>query len=360
MGAPATSRDGNGRSPEAIPHVDVLEDVSFERFHGEIRPAGRPVLLKGAVLGWPAVQAGRTSAEAAVAYLKGFDRGHPVETILGRPEIEGRFFYNERLDGLNFARMPERIGVTLDRILNARNDSRPPSFYIQSVSIPDYLPGFAQANWLPLLDPPVAPRIWVGNRITVQAHFDLSENLACCVAGRRRFTLFPPEQTPNLYPGPFELTLAGPPVSMVRLDAPDLERHPNFEIARRHALRAELEPGDVLYLPYFWWHHVEALEDFNVLVNYWWNDAERDLGSPFDALLHALLAIRDLPEQQRAAWRMMFGHYAFGENGDPVAHLPPEARGSLGPHDAHQRQDIRLRLIAALAREVGIGPPGRR
>src|SRR5690606_20734510 len=227
MGAPATSRDGNGRSPEAIPHVDVLEDVSFERFHGEIRPAGRPVLLKGAVLGWPAVQAGRTSAEAAVAYLKGFDRGHPVETILGRPEIEGRFFYNERLDGLNFARMPERIGVTLERILNARNDPRPPSFYIQSASIPDYLPGFAQANWLPLPDPPVAPRIWVGNRITVQAHFDLSENLACCVAGRRRFTLFPPEQTPNLYPGPFELTLAGPPVSMVRLDAPDLERHPN-------------------------------------------------------------------------------------------------------------------------------------
>jgi hypothetical protein len=346
--------------PDAIPHVQVVEQVSAERFRDEIRPAGLPVLLKGAVLDWPVVHAGRESPEAAAGYIKRFDRGHPVETILGRPEIAGRFFYNEHLDGLNFARMPERIAVTVERMLAARGQADPPSFYIQSASINDYLPGFAAENVLPLLHRPVPPRIWIGNRLTVQTHFDLSENLACCVAGKRRFTVFPPEQTPNLYPGPFELTLAGPPVSMVQLDAPDLDRYPKFETALRHALRADLEPGDVLYLPYFWWHHVETIEDFNVLVNYWWNDAPPDLGSPFDALLHALLAIRDLPERQRAAWRMMFGHYAFGENGDPVAHLPPPARGALGPHDPAMRQNIRMRLIAALARQAGLKPPGRR
>ncbi len=342
---------------DSIPHVRIAENVSVGDFHEAVRPAGLPVLLKGAVRDWPAVRAGRESPEAAAAYIRRFDRGHPVETILGRPEIAGRFFYNERLDGLNFARMPERIGDTVERILKARGQATPPSFYIQSASIADYLPGFAAENVLALLEASVLPRIWIANRLTVQAHFDLSENLACCVAGRRRFTLFPPDQTPNLYPGPFELTLAGPPVSMVRMDAPDLERHPDFETALAHALSAELEPGDVLYLPYFWWHHVEALEDFNVLVNYWWNDAPRDLGSPFDALLHALLAIRDLPERQRAAWRTMFGHYAFGENGDPVEHLPPAARGSLGPHDPAMRQNIRLRLIAALARQAGLKPP---
>ena len=342
---------------DSIPHVRIAEHVSSRDFHETIRPAGLPVLLKGTVRDWPAVRAGRESAEAAVAYIRRFDRGHPVETILGRPEIGGRFFYNERLDGLNFARMPERIGDTIERILKSRGQSNPPSFYIQSASIADYLPGFAAENVLPLLEPDVPPRIWIGNRLTVQAHFDLSENLACCVAGRRRFTLFPPEQTPNLYPGPFELTLAGPPVSMVRLDAPDLERHPRFETALARACSATLEPGDVLYLPYFWWHHVETLDDFNVLVNYWWNEAEPGLGSPFDVLLHALLTIRDLPERQRAAWRMMFGHYAFGENGDPVAHLPPAARGALGAHDRAMRQDIRMRLIASLARQAGLKLP---
>lgn len=342
---------------DSIPHVRIAEHVSARDFHETIRPAGLPVLLKGAVRDWPAVRAGRESPDAAGAYIRRFDRGHPVETTLGRPEIAGRFFYNERLDGVNFARMPERIGDTIERILKSRDEPDPPSFYIQSASIADYLPGFAAENVLPLLEAHVLPRIWIGNRLTVQAHFDLSENLACCVAGRRRFTLFPPEQTPNLYPGPFELTLAGPPVSMVRLDTPDLERHPRFATAVAHALSATLEPGDVLYLPYFWWHHVETLEDFNVLVNYWWSDTETGLGSPFDALLHALLAVRDLPERQRAAWRMMFGHYAFGENGDPVAHLPLAAQGALGAHDRAMRQDIRMRLLASLARQAGLKPP---
>lgn len=343
-----------------FPHVRIVENASAERLREEILPAGLPVLLKGAVLEWPAVRAGRTSPETMVEYLKRFDRGHPVETILGRPEIAGRFFYNDRLDGLNFAKMPERIGATVDRILGARRQANPPSFYIQSASVSDYLPGFAAENALDLLDPPASPRIWIGNRLTVQTHFDVSENLACCVAGRRRFTLFPPEQTPNLYPGPFELTLAGPPVSMVPLADPDFGKYPKFETALGHALRAELEPGDVLYLPYFWWHHVETQEDLNVLVNYWWNEAEPDLGSPFDALLHAILALRDLPERQRAAWQMMFGHYAFGENGDPVAHLPPEARGALGSHDRAMRQTIRMRLLAALARQAGLRTPGSR
>lgn len=346
--------------PHEIPHVRTVENVSAERFREDIVPGGLPVLLKGAVLHWPAVEAGRSGPEAAVEYIKRFDRGQPVETILGRPEIGGKFFYNDTLDGLNFAKMPEPISVTIDRILGSRGQDNPPSFYIQSASIADYLPGFAGENTLGLVDAAVPPRIWIGNRLTVQTHFDVSENLACCVSGRRRFTVFPPEQTPNLYPGPFELTLAGPPVSMVRLEAPDLDRYPNFETALQHALRADLEPGDALYLPYFWWHHVNTLEDLNVLVNYWWNEAEPGLGSPFDALLHAILAVRDLPERQRAAWQMMFGHYAFGENGDPVAHLPPEARGSLGAHDKAARQNIRMRLIAALARQAGLKPPGSR
>ncbi|HEX7028202.1 MAG TPA: hypothetical protein VF268_13260, partial [Gammaproteobacteria bacterium] len=92
--------------------------------------------------------------------------------------------------------------------------------------------------------------------------------------------------------------------------------------------------------------------------NYWWNNFEPDLGSPFDALLHAILAIRDLPERQRRIWRMMFDHYVFGQNGDPVAHLPPQARGALGVHDKTMRQKIRMMLLATLGRQAGLRPPG--
>jgi len=337
--------------------MKIVEGVTPEKFREEIRPANVPAVLKGLIADWPAVREGLQSTRAIAEYLRGFDQGRPAETIFGNPEIEGKFFYNEKLDGLNFERRPEPISTSVERILTAAEQVRPPSIYVQSVPIRDCLPAFSQENRLGIVDPSVLPRIWIGNRLTVQTHFDLSENVACVVAGRRRFTLFPPSQTPNLYPGPFELTLAGPPVSMVRLDAPDDEKYPRFREALKHAQTAELSPGDALYIPYFWWHHVETLEDLNVLVNYWWNDAERDLGSPFDALLHAILAVRDLPPRQRDAWRMMFEHYAFGVNGDPVEHLPPRARGPLGAHDPNLRQQMRMMLLGSLARQAGLAPP---
>ena len=82
------------------------------------------------------------------------------------------------------------------------------------------------------------PRVWFGNRVTVQTHYDISSNIACVVAGRRRFTLFPPEQLVNLYVGPLEFTLAGQPISMVKLEQPDFERYPRF----RQALAAAQRP----------------------------------------------------------------------------------------------------------------------
>jgi hypothetical protein len=101
----------------------------------------------------------------------------------------------------------------------------------------------------------------------------MSNNIAVCAVGHRRFTLFPPDQVANLYPGPLEPTPGGQVVSMVDFDAPDFDHHPRFRDALAAAQVAELEPGDVLVYPALWWHQVEALDPFNVLVNYWWNAA---------------------------------------------------------------------------------------
>jgi hypothetical protein len=341
------------------PAIEVFEAVDAARFREEIQPRNRPAVLRGLVRDWPAVRAGRTSPRAAADYLRRFDRGTPVDTNFGRPEIHGRFFYNERMDGLNFTRKQRSIGGSMERILAAAGRAEAQAIYIQSVPLDDHLPGFTAENAMPVAGSGAGARIWIGNRAVVQAHFDLKENIACVMAGRRRFTLFPPAQTPNLYPGPFELTLAGPPVSMVNFDAPDFERHPRFREALEHRVVAELEPGDGLYIPYFWWHHVEALDDFNVLVNYWWNEADPALGSPFDALLHGLLSLRDLPERQREAWRVLFDTYVFERHGDPLAHLPPETHGSLGRHDERRREEIRRILLGSLARQAGPKPPGR-
>ncbi len=84
----------------------------------------------------------------------------------------------------------------------------------------------------------------------------------------------------------------------------DAERFPRFAEAVKHARTAVLEPGDAVYIPSMWWHHVEGLESLNILVNHWWLPVPYYLGAPSDALLHAILSIRELPAAQRKAWRV--------------------------------------------------------
>ncbi len=63
---------------------------------------------------------------------------------------------------------------------------------------------------------------------------------------------------------------------------------PGFHAALAAGQVAELDPGDVLFYPALWWHHVEALESFNAMINYWWTTAPEFLDSPQATLLHAL------------------------------------------------------------------------
>ena len=296
----------------------------------EIRPALQPAVLRGAASDWPAVKAARRSDEALVDYLKVFLEGQRVAAIVGEPEIGGRFFYSDDMRGLNFQRGQSPLEPFLDRLLRDRNHEAPMAMAVQSEIIADVLPGFEAENRTDLIRNDVQPRAWIGNRIRVAPHYDLYENIGIVVAGRRRFTVFPPEQIANLYPGPFELTPAGTPVSMVDPADPDLSRYPRFAEAMETAQVAELQPGDAIYLPYHWWHGVESLEPVNLFVNYWWTDSRPDLGRPYDALMHAFFALKHLPPEQRAVWRTIFDHYVFCANGDPAEHLPVHARGMLG------------------------------
>jgi mannose-6-phosphate isomerase-like protein (cupin superfamily) len=326
------------------------EGVDRRRFLEEIRPAGQPAVLRGLAASWPAVQAAERSDEELIAYVKGFrpdDR--PVTAIVGEPEIEGRFFYREDLKALNFTRGVSPLFPFLDRLLRDRGRERPLAMAVQGETIPQLLPGFERENKTDLLSADVEPRAWIGNRIRVAAHYDLKENIGVVVAGRRRFTLFPPEQIANLYVGPLELTPAGTPISLVDPDRPDLERFPRFAEAAATAQTAELAPGDAIYIPFHWWHAVDSLADVNLFVNYWWNDAAAGGLRPYDALMFGLFALKTLPAEQREIWRTIFDHYVFCANGDPAAHIPADARGVLGD----PTPELLARARATLLHQLG-------
>jgi hypothetical protein len=337
--------------PSHLPSPAMIAEyhgVDRRRFEEEIRPLCQPAVFRGIATDWPAVQAAKRSASDMVDHLKQYGPRRQVAAIIGAPEIAGRFFYTDDVRAMNFTRGTCSLDDFLDRLLRDQNDPKPYAIAVQSEGIADLLPSFLDQNSTTLLDGHISPRIWIGNRIRVAAHNDLQENIGYVVAGRRRFTLFPPEQIANLYPGPLELTPAGTPISMVELANPDLERFPRFADAWKTAQVAELAPGDAIYIPYHWWHAVDSLETVNVFVNYWWNDAPAGLGGGYDALMHALLAYRHLPPEQRDVWRTVLDHYVFLANGDPVEHLPPHARGVFGPLSPSLLGRMRATLLAQL------------
>jgi hypothetical protein len=192
--------------------------------------------------------------------------------------------------------------------------------------------------------------LWLGNRTRIAAHHDLPDNLACVVAGRRRFTLFPPDQLGNLYIGPLDFTPAGQPISLVDFARPDFERFPKFADALKHAKVTDLGPGDALFIPSMWWHHIEALDSFNMLVNYWWRQSPPYMDSPMNALMLALLTVRELPPAQRKAWENMFRHYVFEADESTAAHIPQSARRVLAPLDEAAARELRARLLQKLNR----------
>lgn len=330
--------------------VRELHGVDPQAIADDILTSTEPLVIRGLVAQWPAVRAARESARAGLAYLRAHCRDATVGAWRGAPEIDGRFFYNHDLSGFNFEPQRLKLSAVLDELERVQDATRSPALYVGSTTVDTSLPGFRDANDLALGDRQALMSIWIGNRTRIAAHHDLPDNLACVTAGRRRFTLFPPGELANLYIGPLDFTPAGQAVSLVDFAQPDLERFPRFAQALAQARVAELEAGDAIFIPSMWWHHVEALDGFNVLVNYWWRQSPDHMDTPMNALMMALLSVRDLPQAQREAWRRVFDHYVFAAGEHTAGHIPPSARGSLRPVDPDAARVLRARLLRSLNR----------
>ena len=330
---------------QAIVEVDGGAPLS-----DEILASPVPLVLRGLVADWPLVRAARGGAGQADAYLRRFYRDATVLASHSPPGTGGRIFYNDDLSGFNFTSQMVRFDQVLDALMAHLDAADPPTLYVGSTTVDTCLPGLRADNDVDLGARDPLASIWIGSRTTIPAHYDVPDNLACVAAGRRRFTLFPPGQLKNLYVGPLDFTPAGQSISLVDFARPDFERFPLFAEALRHAQSAELAPGDALFIPSMWWHHVEGLEPFNILINYWWRQSPDWMDTPAGTLSLALMTLRDLPPAQRAAWKEIFRHYVFDSDGTEAAHIPPAARHSLAPFDETAARMLRAQILRRLNR----------
>ncbi|MGB5166762.1 MAG: cupin-like domain-containing protein [Woeseiaceae bacterium] len=320
------------------------DDITAADLSDELLASDQPLILRGLASHWPAVKRGQESADKIIEYLQGFDSGNIVTALHAPPEADGRLFYNNAMTAFNFEYRRMALKDAIQQIRSHVDLPSPPSLYVGSTNIDHWLPGFREQNDLPIQHLEPLASIWIGNQSRVSAHYDFPANIACVVAGQRRVILFPPEQLPNLYVGPIDFTPAGQPISLVDFHAPDYERFPRFREAVKTAQMSILDPGDAIIIPSMWWHHMEALHAFNVLVNYWWRSSPSYMGPPLSALQHAMLALRDLPEAQRQQWQALFDFYVFNPQQDNFEHMPQAARGVLNPIDEQTARQIRKML----------------
>ena len=330
--------------------AQALQGCRHDAVPEEALRSRQPIHLPGLVRDWPATQACAT-AETAAAYLQGFWRDKRLTVFVADAAIDGRFFYSPDFTGFNYKSGGATLAQVMQKLSQQDRPAKEATIYVGSTPVDDYLPGFRAQNDLAFsaAEPPLVS-FWLGTPTRVSAHFDFPDNIACAVAGRRLVTLFPPEQLPNLYIGPLHATPAGQPISLVDFKNPDWQAHPRFKQALAAAQTCLLEPGDALFIPSMWWHHIEALDPFNLLVNYWWCASPMYMGAPLTALLHGILSLRDLSPEVREVWRQLFDHYVFKADETTAAHIPEQARSWLAPLTETTGRQLRAELQNRLSR----------
>ncbi|MDG1706989.1 MAG: cupin-like domain-containing protein [Porticoccaceae bacterium] len=331
--------------------VPVLEGVKPDQIpFDQLFAAEGPIILRGLVSDWSLVKAGEQSPGKAMEILQSHSSKKPVGVYIAPPEAEARFFYNQDCTGFNYQSKYLQLSDIFAQIREAENNPDHSYYYMNSLTLDNCFPGLRADNDLSFdhqaftNNQPLS-KVWVGTESIAAAHYDVPSNLACCVLGARRFTLFPPEQIHNLYPGPLEPTPGGQVITMVDLKNPDFERFPRVRRALEAAVVVDLQPGDAVYYPSMWWHQVEALSPFNIMINFWWLRSPAYMGNPMDIVMHAIMGIRDRPEAEKNAWREVFEYYIFGPADTPREHLPTSIQGALGELD-----DDSIRRLRALVK----------
>ena len=182
------------------------------------------------------------------AYLQEHALARRFSVWFGPPENNGKPGYLENMQ-VNFVEQSLPFDEICAAIEEFEKADAQPMIYCGSIDISKYFDGLADNLALAMGGRDCRKGLWMGLRSNTPAHNDYADNMVCNVYGTRRITLFPPNQTANLYIGPLDNTPAGRAMTLVDLKNLIFDRHPNFAEAQTHAVCVDLAPGDA-------WHHV--------------------------------------------------------------------------------------------------------
>src|SRR5262249_2337338 len=179
------------------------------------------------------------------------------------------------------------------------------------------LPAFAQcAPSLPYLRSGASGqrrlRIGAGAQI-VNLQCEPTHKLVALLAGDSRITVVPPDNMADMYPAPLESCAGEAIVSRIPLLQFDARRFPCAVRQLAKGRVAELHPGEVLYIPPLWWHHVES-NRLTVTIDAVVPPVSRtQLDELTVNLIRGILAYGELPQSLRLRYRAFYHEVLFGE-----------------------------------------------
>lgn len=221
-----------------LTRVEQIETIDRHTFQADYKKPARPVVIKHLNASWPARD------KWTVDHLK--ERAGDVIV----PLYDSQPSRDRKHQHAPAARMP--LGEYMELLENGENDLR--LFFFNFFNA---IPGLTEDFDYPDLGLkffrklPVLFMAGKGSRVQLHFDIDLADIMLCHFGGPKRVMLFAPDQTPWLYRVPFSFSA----LFDARVDQPDYDKYPALRQVKGRV--AELEHGDMLYIPPGYWHFVE-------------------------------------------------------------------------------------------------------
>jgi len=329
---------------------DYPERAEASALFSQLKQQAKPALIRNAI---NSVGLSHLSSSQWIDFVESHCNSTRLNVLRGPVANRGRVAYKANDSALNFTRTTLATERFFSLLRELEGQAEQPVLSLQSTKVEDYFMSLAPqvlcSEWGDVL-----PRLWVGGKTRVPAHVDDAHNFAINLCGRRRFTLFPPDQVANLYIGSVEVTPSGAPTSLVDWDNIDSERFPNAINAWANRIEIDLEPGDGIYIPPLWWHQVDATSPVNILLNYWQGGSieEGSILTPFTLMYLSRLILEHRTASERKAWEDLYQHFVFSDPQQASHHVHHRLRGILATETSEEAQKCAESIIKSIAKKL--------
>eukprot|EP00347_Sterkiella_histriomuscorum_P020430 403337837 len=251
---------GNAKSMGNIPQTveECPNDISFKDFHMKYITGYQPCLFLYQISNWSAIQNWKQPNYLAAKI--GQDTLIQVDSVKGGAKLGAQFIPEYKQEFMKYGEfVSQKLGVKKGKYSDQSYviyDQRVPESLMEDIFEPKVTQQILKHQDTSIIQ---------GIDIKTIAQYYQKDRMFCVAQGYFNVTLAPSWERLFIYAG-----LNVPPnFSPVDFNRPNLQQFPNFDVATKYYI--DLEEGDCLYIPPYWWQQIESDPNKpSIAVSYWY------------------------------------------------------------------------------------------